>query len=133
MSRRNVEVARKGYEAYNREGPYAILDFLDPQVEWGTPEQDVNPAETFKGHDGVRRFLDQFFEVFEHAEIQPEEFIETGERVLVPFLFKAKARGSGIELEEHWVHVWTLRDGKAVRLDQYTDRGAALEAVGLSE
>jgi ketosteroid isomerase-like protein len=132
MSRENVEIARRGYEAYNRDGPYAILDFLHPDIVWGTPEQDMNPAGTFQGHAGVRQFLDEFFEVFENAEIEPEEFIDSGERVVVPFRFKAKARASGIEFEEHWVHIWSLRDGKAVRLDQYTDRTAAFEAAGLS-
>jgi ketosteroid isomerase-like protein len=133
MSQENVEIARKGYEAHNRDGPYAILNFLHSEIEWGTPEQDVNPAGSFHGHAGVRQFLDEFFEVFEDAEIEPEEFIDVGERVLVSFRFKAKARGSKIEVEEQWAHVWTLRDGKAVRLDQYTDRTKALEAAGLQE
>jgi ketosteroid isomerase-like protein len=131
MSEENIEIARRGYEAYNRDGPYAILDHLDPQIEWGTPEQGV--AGTYHGHEGVRRFLDEFFELFESAEIEPEEFIEAGDQLLVPFKFTAKAKGSGLRLEEHWVHVWTIRGDKAVRLEQYTDRAKALEAAGLSE
>lgn len=86
---------------------------------------------TYHGHDGVRRFLDEFFELFEEARIEPEEFLETGDRVVVPFLFTARTRGTGIELTERWVHVWTIRDGKAVRLDQYTDPERALKATGL--
>jgi uncharacterized protein len=133
MSQENIEIARRGYEAYNREGPYAILDYLDPEIEWGTPEQ--GPEGTYHGHDGVKRFLDEFFEVFDEAEIDPEEFIDAGERLLVPFRFRATTRAGAMEIEEHWVHVWTFRDGRdrAVRLEQYTDRAKALEAAGLRE
>jgi uncharacterized protein len=133
MSEENMEVARQGYEAYNRDGPYAIIEFLDPEVEWGTPEQDPYMTGTYRGHDGVREFLDQFFELFEEARIEPEEFIEAGDRVVVPFQFTARTRETGIELTERWAHVWTIRRGKATRLDQYTDPEAALEAAGLSE
>jgi ketosteroid isomerase-like protein len=131
MADEKVELSRKGYEAYNRDGPYAILQFLDPEVEWGTPEQGTEGF--YHGHGGVRKFLDDFFEVFEEAQIDPEEFIDAGDRLLVPFRFRAKAKGSGLEIEEHWVHVWTIRGGKAIRLEQYTERAAALEAVGLRD
>jgi uncharacterized protein len=133
MSQENIEVARRGYDAYNRDGPYAIIDYLDPAIEWGTPEQDPYMTGTYQGHDGVRRFLDEFFELFEEARIEPEEFIEAGDRLVVPFLFTARTRETGIEVSERWAHVWTIKKGKAVRLDQYTDPDRALEAAGLSE
>jgi ketosteroid isomerase-like protein len=131
MPQRNVAIARRAYETYNREGPYAIFQFLDPEIVWGTPEQGTEGL--YHGHEGVRRFLDEFFELFDEAQIDPEEFIDAGERLLVPFRFRAKAKGSGLEIEEHWVHVWTIRGEQAVRLEQYTERAAALESVGLTE
>lgn len=131
MSQQSFDLARRGYEAYNREGPYAILRFLDPEIVWGTPEQGTEGL--YHGHEGVRKFLADFFEVFEEAQLDPEEFIDAGDRLLVPFRFRAKAKGSGLEIEEHWVHVWTIRGGKAVRLEQYTDRSAAMKATGVSE
>ena len=133
MSEENVEIARRGYAAYNRDGPYAIIEYLDPEVEWGTPEQDPFMTGTYRGHKGVRRFLDEFFELFEEARIEPEEFLDAGDRVVVPFLFTARTRETGIELTERWAHIWTIKNGKAVRLDQYTDPDKALEAAGLRE
>ena len=41
----------------------------------------------------------------------------------------AKGKGSGIEVEARYAHVWTMRDGKGVRVDAYADRDAALEAL----
>ena len=81
MSEENVEIARRGYAAYNRDGPHAIIEYLDPEVEWGTPEQDPFMTGTYRGHEGVRRFLDEFFELFEEARIEPEEFLDAGDRV----------------------------------------------------
>ena len=50
MSNFAVEFARRGYEAFNERGVEAILDFLEPEIEW------VNLAPppmsgTYKGHD----------------------------------------------------------------------------------
>jgi ketosteroid isomerase-like protein len=104
MPKQNIEIARRGYDAYNRDGPYAIIEFLDSHIEWGTPEQDPYMRGTYRGHEGVRRFLDQFFELFEEARIEPEEFLEAGDRVVVPFLFTARTRETGIELTERWAH-----------------------------
>jgi ketosteroid isomerase-like protein len=47
--------------------------------------------------------------------------------------YYGRGKASGVEVEmRHW-HVWTLRDGKAVRWRVLNARGEALEAVGLSE
>ena len=45
----------------------------------------------------------------------------------------ARASGSRIEISQDLTHVWTLRDRKVIRLDTYSTKAEALEAVGLSE
>ena len=40
---------------------------------------------------------------------------------------------SGAEVEGRHFEVYTLRDGKVLRVDEYTDRAEALEAAGLRE
>jgi ketosteroid isomerase-like protein len=42
-------------------------------------------------------------------------------------------RGTDAEVRNRFVHVWTLRDGRIVRLSVHTDRNRALEVAGLSE
>jgi ketosteroid isomerase-like protein len=57
----------------------------------------------------------------DHVEIM-RRYIESG-----------RGRGSGAEVQsKRTAHVWTLRDGKAIRLDLYNDRADAFEAVGLA-
>jgi ketosteroid isomerase-like protein len=54
-------------------------------------------------------------------------------RVLVPLQCWGKGGATGFELSLELADVWTMRDGKGVRIEVYPDRESALEAVGLSE
>jgi ketosteroid isomerase-like protein len=74
MSQENVELVRRGYDAFNSDGLEAILDLLDPEIEWGTPEQATETD--YRGHEGVRRFWSNFNDAFEDYRFEPEDFIE---------------------------------------------------------
>jgi ketosteroid isomerase-like protein len=65
----------------------------------------------------------------------PERFIDAGhDRVLVFSREGGRGKESGAEVQTHLTaHLWTLRDGKAIRMQSYWERAEALEAVGLSE
>jgi ketosteroid isomerase-like protein len=65
--------------------------------------------------------------------VEPEQFIDAGERVVVLVRLSARGRGSGISLERPDGMVWTVRNGKAVRLDYFNNPTQALEAAGLPE
>jgi ketosteroid isomerase-like protein len=63
-----------------------------------------------------------------------ERFIDAGDKVVTLAVESGRGRDSGAEVRSgRTAHVWTLRDGKAIRLDLYNDRSAALKAVGLEE
>jgi ketosteroid isomerase-like protein len=61
---------------------------------------------------------------------EPEEFIDVGDRVVAVLRVYAKGRGSGGDVERLDGAVWTLRDGKAIRLDYCGSKAEALDAVG---
>jgi ketosteroid isomerase-like protein len=62
-----------------------------------------------------------------------EEIIDAGDRVVLSAHHRGRDRGSGIKVDARYYEVYTLRDGKIIRVDEYTERIAALEAAGLSE
>jgi ketosteroid isomerase-like protein len=62
-----------------------------------------------------------------------EEIIDAGDRVVLSAHHRGRGRGSGIKVDARYYEVYTLRDGKIIRVDEYTERIAALEAAGLSE
>lgn len=137
MSHENVEIARRGYEALNN--AYKTGEFMPAIESTSTPDVVLKTSGSFPetgeyhGHDGMRAFIANQAEVFEEMSIQPEEIIDAGDRLVVPLRFGGKARHSGIETHFSVVHVWTIRDGKAARLDMYRSKAEALEAVGLRE
>ncbi len=134
MSEENVELMRRGYEAWAaRQGP--AFEFYDPEIEWHGPSEFPDLAGPYHGHDGVRRYIEQLFEVFEEYRMVPEEFIDAGDdQVLVFSREGGRGIGSGAEVETHpTAHLWTIRDGKAIRMESYWERSDALEAAGLRE
>jgi uncharacterized protein len=126
----NVEIVRRAYEALSARGVDAILDFVDPEFEsQAPPELSVEP-QAYRGHEGVRRWFESFYEAVEEVRLEPEEFIEAGAQVIVPVRLVVRGQGSGIEVGQRLVQVWTMRDGLAVRMDAYADKESALRAVG---
>ena len=61
------------------------------------------------------------------------DVIDCGDDVVAFVRYRGRGTESGVEVEASMANVWTIRDGKAIRLRQFLDRGKALEAVGLSE
>jgi ketosteroid isomerase-like protein len=140
MSRENVEVAGRAYAAMNdayKTGDLlpVVEEFCDPEIVFnneailtGYPERGE-----WRGHEGLLQFGAGQTEAFQQMWLKPEEFIDAGDKVVVPLQLGGKARHTGIEVEFSVVHVVTLRDEKAVRIDVYAEMSEALEAVGLSE
>jgi ketosteroid isomerase-like protein len=129
----NVELARRGLDALNRVGVGAIIDLCDPQIEWIAIPGFMPDSEDFHGHSGVRAWFDKVGESFSAMHWEAEEITSAGERLLVALKLTATGRASGIEGEFRVFQVWTIRNGKLVRLESYLTRRVALEALGVEE
>jgi ketosteroid isomerase-like protein len=132
MSQENVDFVRSGHEAFRDDGEEAIFEYLDADIDL-TPVAELLDAETFHGHEGVRRYFRSMREAFGDFGWEPQEFVDQGDHVLVATRFFAEGRGSGVPVEATVYNVWTVRQGKAVRVRGYLNRAQALEATGLSE
>jgi len=135
VSQENVEVVRELYEAFNRGELDAYLWMLDPDFVWQGPQEIPDLAGTYRGAEGVRRYLSELMEVFNDYRMVPEEFIDAGgEQVLVLAREGGRGKGSGIAVQTNPTgHLWTIRDGRPARLESYWERTNALRAVGLAE
>ena len=83
------------------------------------------------GHEGIARFLRIQMEGFDPLQAEPLEFIDAGDKVVVPLVLGGKARHTGLEVSFSFVHVVSFRDGKAARVEVFLEKAEALEAVGL--
>jgi ketosteroid isomerase-like protein len=132
VSEANVELIRRGYEAFNHGDADAVLEGFDPNIEWRVPDTFPDP-DTYHGHDGVRKFWEMWRGAFDDFRVEIEELIDAGDMVVAMTRVHGRGKGSGAEVATpSFPHVWTVRDGKAVRMEMLQTREAALEAVGLS-
>jgi ketosteroid isomerase-like protein len=124
MSQQSVEIVRRFLMA----GVDEALTYADPGIVW-------NPIEELptRGHDAVRASLARWKAEWDDYKMVPEEFVDRGDRVVVTVRLGGRGRGSGVEIDALFYDVYTLRDGKIVRMDQFTERSQALEAAELGE
>ena len=119
------KLIRAGYDAWNR-GDWATMEaLLGPDFEVDATDRVLNPA-TYSGLEGFRLLVSEMFEIWDSWLIEPGEFVERGDEVFVEHTVKARGKGSGVELQQTYWSVWTIRDGKAERLALYVDRARAL-------
>jgi ketosteroid isomerase-like protein len=129
MSQENVEVVRRAweYEMFGRGGDDAVADFASDFV--------MNPVEENPsyGRAAVRDNFQRFASAWDKLQVNAEEFIDAGDRVFVAAHFRGRGRASGITVETRFYEVYTLRDHKIVRVDEFTHRDEALGAAGLRD
>jgi ketosteroid isomerase-like protein len=134
MSQENVEAVLRGYEAFNRGDLDAAVEGFHPEIEWSGPGVLPEKREVYRGKEGVRRFWGLWQAEFEDFTVEIEEVIEAGEQVIVMAAVSGTGRGSGAPVRSPtFPHVWTIRDGQAVRMEMLRTRAEAIKAAGLSE
>jgi ketosteroid isomerase-like protein len=129
MSSQNVELVRGGFEALSEGGVEALLPFIHPEFEVTTPANLAAEPDTYRGHEGIRRYFDSFYEAMDEVRFEPLEFRDVGGRVIVPTILRARGRTTGIETQQELVMVWSLRDGQALRVDTYANLDEAMAAA----
>ena len=133
MSRENVEIAKRAVDAFNRGDMDEVFALLDPKVRWTTADDEPDP-QTYVGHEGVRQLIASLLDIWEQGfTMKAHEFIDLGDAVVVPSTSRVQARGSGVTLDADETHVFTVHDGKIVRVREYRTKDAALQALGVRE
>jgi ketosteroid isomerase-like protein len=132
MWRDAIETALAGYEAWNRRDVEALRSLIGPDVEL-VPISQSPDMRAFRTGEGLGPFVESARETWEEFRFVPVAFVRSGDRLLVDVDVHAKARGSGIELQERWAHLYTLREGTLVRLQAFTDRDEAQAALAYPE
>ena len=121
MSHENVEVVRRFLLVEVDEA----LAYADPDIVWNPAEESAT-----RGHDAVRASLVRWKGEWDDYELVPEEFEDMGDRVVATVRLRGRGRGSGIQVDARFYELFSLRDGKIVRMDQFTEKREAIEAVG---
>jgi ketosteroid isomerase-like protein len=133
----NAEIVRQAYGCeFDRRRPeslrpplVAFLSRLDPQIRF-EPDSHEPTAQVIRGREGVREVLESALEEWEACRYELSQVKDLDDqRVFVCGTVHARARGSGAGVALPFANVWTLRAGKAVRIEAYGDGAEALAAL----
>ena len=130
-----MEAVRHGTEAFNRRDVEAMLEVLDPEVEYyaALPVLLGGTAAVYHGHAGVRELFRDLFDVLDEIHVEYSEMRDLGDRTVAIGRIRTRGKGSGVETETLFVSISDGKNGKAIRNRSYLDPKEALEAAGLSE
>ena len=132
MSHGDVDIVRKVYDAWSSSDPVSAFGYLDPDVVWEAIE-DAPDAGTYRGHAGVKRYMDDWLQDFEDFAFEFDKPIEVDGRLILEQWARNRGKGSGLETEIHYGAVYTFRGGKVLTVNEYNTHADALAAVGLPE
>jgi ketosteroid isomerase-like protein len=131
----NMELMRAGFDAFVRRDRTWPQRYCTPDVEWRPALGPLLSQEVYRGPDQVEHVIfdeipavlnDFTSEVLELTEIDDE-------RVLAIVKFKGTAASGGMEIEQVFGQIYTLRDGMVAAMHSYSNKTEALDAAGLEE
>lgn len=128
----NKQIVQSGYDFFEKGEVPAFLALLDPKVEWNEAENFIYASKKpYKGIDatvkGVFEPIGAEWDYWKLTNLQLNEM--SNGQVLATGRYKAKHKKTGKKLNAQMAHVWTLKNGKVTKFQQYTDTKQAAEAV----
>ena len=125
-----ARLIRVGFAANNRLDYDSMCVFFDPAAEirlmGGAARIDLDPV--YRGHEGLRKLVDDWRAGFEQFRFEPREVIDSGgDRFGV--LVEYHGQISGTVTHQLSGNVFVLGDGLAIRQDIYWDSEQVVEAL----
>ena len=131
MSQDNVSLVQGLYEAFARGDIPAILGAMDPDIVWDIPQAPDYPLGGI--HRGPQGIANEFFSIiptyYQEFVALPRHVVDDGDRVIVLGEYQGKGKARETIFQVPVVHVYTFRDGKWIRFQEYTDTGRIAAAL----
>ena len=134
MSQENVEIVRDAAVAFNRGDLDAWFEYWADDIDYRAVEGALDDHGPIHGKAGMRAYMQDWIDTFDQFKVEPLEVIDAGgDQVIAVLRNSGRAKLSGVETDQTFAVVNTIRDGKIVRGREYWTKEQALEAAGLSE
>ena len=125
-----AEVVRRQFAAVGEGGVDAAAAYWHPDIDWRAVEGAADDFGVMEGADRVRRYYEDWAEMFDQIQAEVEEVIaDSEERCAVQVRNSGRARGSSATVSGRYYVVCTVRDGLIVSGREYETRREAEEAV----
>jgi ketosteroid isomerase-like protein len=119
MSKADVERARAALAAFGSGDIDRLLRQFHPDFEGVVPPEPSAEPDTYRGHAGIRRYVESFREYVDGLRFVPEELIDAGDAVVVALRIEGRGRGSGVPFERRLANRITVRDGLIASITAY--------------
>jgi ketosteroid isomerase-like protein len=129
----NIQVIQDLYAAFGRGDVPGLLALLDENVDWhinGRP-QETPFAGRRQGRAQIAGLFQSVVLSCDILEFGPDEVLIFGDHVLSLGYERVRVKATGREFENNWAHLFTLKDGRIVRLREFSDKAAVAEALRL--
>ena len=131
MTRENVEVVRRMYEAFHGGDAETALACYDPEVVVDASRR--MDGATGQGREDLAEIIGEWVSAWDEWREEIEDIRASGDQVYVKATQRGRGKESGVETEYRYAVVYEVRGDTITRVTLYGDPQEALEAVGLRE
>jgi ketosteroid isomerase-like protein len=124
MAQGEIEIIRRSLQAFNRRDANGMIESIHPDGEM-FPFRAQLEGQVYRGHDGIRRFIEDMYEDWSSFEVEIDEFQELRGRVLAIGHIEGISRGSGVAVGGEAGFLFEFRDGLIIKAVSYSDPAEA--------
>jgi ketosteroid isomerase-like protein len=124
----DVAVVKAVFAAFAERDLEGVLDAIDPEMEFTPVTADLaGRTGPYRGHEGMREYFRDVATIWEDLRLQPREFRELGDSILVTGRVTARSPSRIVDGSTGWV--FRVRDGRVVYGRVYASAGDAERAA----
>jgi ketosteroid isomerase-like protein len=127
----NIELVKQGFAAFQRGDIETILNAFSDEIDFRHPMSTaIWPwAGKRRGRAQAAEFMAGLAEVVEFEQYEPREFIAQGNKVVVLVFERFRIKATGRAVDNEYVHMFTLSDGKVVQWWVHEDTAPIIAAI----
>ena len=126
----NRQLARRGYDMFMRGDIDGVIGLCADDIAWISPKtESISFSGSFHGKAELGRFFRLMSETIEFEHFEPQCFIADGDKVAVSGASRVRLLENGARLDDAWVHIFTMKNGKIARFEQYNNSAAFVAAL----
>jgi ketosteroid isomerase-like protein len=133
MSHENVEIVRRGFDAFNGRDLDAFLALFDPDVEFTAYAMQLEGGDPYRGHEGIRAWWENILAVYPDFRAEIDDVRDVGDLTITRLRIHGRGVESDAPMDQEVWQVVRIREGQGIFLRFFSSEAEALEAVGMVE
>ena len=121
-----ISILRAAYAAFNRGDIPAAVQSMDENIDWSEPGEFAGGG-AYKGREAAKQYLTNSRSSVAEVISEPEQFIPTGDRIVVFVHARVRPKDSSTWQEVRLADVYLFRDLTPIQMKAFADRQQALQ------